>query len=195
MQTHKKIASLKANDNWQILTDKAQQAFLREEFGHIDERILAVAKHKRYRSAFALLSHMPVGYVSLAQETVDSEKLRENKENELFITNQENGFSGVSALRWKGFSPPPSLDKSIPRLRYGMEIWFGEEAALNRYQHLLTRDGAVVLTLVGNASHALNLDDFSISIDNAYLYRAYNPARDAQLEGDITNLLLMTPFI
>lgn len=189
-------ATLIVPDNWVVLNEAERRRFLSEEFGDVSSSVLAVARPKDGKEGvFAVLNRLTVGYVDSAGGHIDTQTVRAKIEEDLLILNQENGVEGADEVRFKKFSPPPSYDSAQHTVTYGVELSFGRDPALNLYRIRLTRDGALLLAVVGKPSDQLSLNGFAIEPAAGQRYENFNPNADRRSESTLTNVLMMNAFI
>lgn len=189
-------ATLIVPKGWTVLSDAERRRFLVNEFGDASSSIIAAATPENGKDGvFALLSMLTVGYVDSAGGYIDSAALRANIEEGLLILNQENGLEGSDEVRFKKFSPPPVYDSARHTVTYGVELAFGGDPAINLYRVTLTRDGALLLAVVGKPSDGLSIEGFAVEPASAQRYEAFNPNTDRRSESTLTNVLMMNTFI
>lgn len=192
------IATLTPPKNWKVLDSASLARFINQNLdGERQDTIIAAAQpNAGGNEVFAILEHKKIGYIqSPSQSQIRLAYVTDRMKEDLEILNNESELQGAERVVWQGFSPQPSFDAATHTLRYGVTLSFGGEQALNLYQVVLTKDGFVVLTIVGKPNRNLSLNDWKIAIAPEYQYQKFNASKDRKAQGNLENALLVNAFI
>lgn len=188
------VAELTPPPGWTLLSPKNQQAFIRQNFGDMDNVMAVALPNGGKGSVFALLVFLDTGYID-EHAAINERWVEQHLIEEYKIVNHEQEFGTEDTVHWKGFTPKPVYDMTTHCLQYGISLSFGRKPALNLYKICLLRNGAAVLTLVGTSASRLHLKEWQLTPQKAFAYERFNPAQDRRSEGNLNNLMLMNPFI
>lgn len=193
------LASLTFPPSWRLLQGAERQSFLNNEYDDAKDRELVSVVKATSASAkdvFAILEHQPLGYIAHPEtSTIDLQSVIKQYKADLEILNGENNLAPSESVRWGRFFVPPTYDAQQHRLDYGIELRFGGNPGVNLYRVKLVRDGALVLTLVGDRPAQVSLEGWTITPEKNLAYENYQAGKDKLAQATLANLILMNRFI